>query len=97
MTDLSEKDKWLYVAVEDPGGNEKFVGLYDEKLEISYIPAFETKEEALTCLVNMPGRGRRKYEVQAVLLDVLREDARNNGFLIFLSNGQGTVLKRIDP
>ena len=97
MTDISEKDKWLYVAVEDPGGNEKFLGFYDEKADVSYIPVFENKEDALTCLVNMPRKDNRKYEVQAVLLDILREDARNNGFLLFLTDSQGNVQKHIEP
>jgi hypothetical protein len=97
MADADKKDDWLYVAVEDPGGNEKFVGLHDETAGVSYIPAFESKEEALTCLVNMPRRNGMKYEVQAVLLESLREDARNNGFLIFLSDGQGKVIKQIEP
>lgn len=85
------------MVVEDPGGDEKFVGLHDEHLNVSYIPAFENKEDALSGLVNMPGRKNRKYEVQAVLLDLLCEDARNNGFLVFLSDGSGTVLERIEP
>ncbi|MFO8112988.1 MAG: hypothetical protein R6T92_10815 [Desulfosalsimonadaceae bacterium] len=97
MTNIDEKDRWIYVAVEDPGGEEKFVGLHDTDSNVSYIPAFETKEDALSCLVNMPRRHNRKYEVQAVLFDVLCEDARNNDFLIFLTDGSGKVLERITP
>ncbi len=97
MTDLNKKDKWLYVAVEDPGGNEKFVGFQDEKSGESYIPAFETKEEALSCMVNMPHKGNFKYEAQAVLFDLLCQDARNNGFRNFLTDGDGRVIKRIEP
>ena len=97
MADVSEKDHWLYVAIEDPGGDEKFVGLHDEKTGISYIPVFETKEAALSCLVNMPRRDNRKYEVQAVPMDVLREEAHSNGFLIFMSDGEGKILKHITP
>ncbi len=94
---MTNADKWLYVVVEDPGGDEKFVGLHDESSNVSYIPAFENKDDALSCLVNMPGRKNRKYEVQAVLLDLLCEDARTNGFLVFLSDGSGKVLERIGP
>lgn len=97
MTDVFAKDKWLYVAIEDPGGNEKFVGLHDKDSDISYIPAFENKEDALSCFINMPRRDNRKYEVQAVPFDLLCEDARRSGFLIFLSDGTGKVLKRIEP
>lgn len=97
MTNVDEKDRWIYVAVEDPGGNEKFVGLHDMDADVSYIPAFDTKEDALTCLVNMPRRNHRKYEVQAVLFDVLCEDARDNGFLIFMTDASGNVIEKITP
>lgn len=97
MAEFPGQDSWLYVAVEDPGGKEKFVGFHDEKTDVSYIPVFENKEAALSCLVNMPRRGNRKYEVQAVAYDLLCEDARNNGFLLFLSDGEGNVQKRIKP
>lgn len=97
MADGHEKDNWLYVAIEDPGGEEKFVGLHDENNDVSYIPAFESKEGALACLVNMPRRDNRKYEVQAVPLDILRDEARSNGFLIFLSDAEGKIVERIVP
>ena len=100
MTDRNdsehEKDKWLYVAIENPGGDEKILGLHDSNSDMSYIPAFESKEDALTCLVNMPRRENHKYEVQAFHLDFLRQDARNNGFLIFLTDGQGKILRQIE-
>ncbi len=96
MPDDSKKDKWLYVAVEDPGGNEKFVGLYDKQADISYIPAFESKEDALTALVNLPRQEGKKYEVQAVLADILCEDARKNGFLVFLTDGDGKMRGQIE-
>jgi len=35
-----EKDTWLWVVVQDPGGNEMFLGQYDKKNDISFIPAF---------------------------------------------------------
>lgn len=96
MPDDSKQDRWLYVAVENPGGDEKFVGLYDKQADISYIPAFESKEDALSALVNLPERGGRKYEVQAVLADILCEDARKNGFLVFLSDGNGKMRGQIE-
>lgn len=96
MTDRPKAEQWVYVAVEEPGGKERFVGLHDKKTDISYIPAFEKKEDALSCLVNMPRR-KKKYEVQAVMFDLLCRDARQNGFLIFMLDGEGKIVQRIEP
>ncbi|MFP4194374.1 MAG: hypothetical protein ACLFMN_07345 [Desulfobacterales bacterium] len=90
-------EMWVYVAVEDPGKNEKFLGLYDEKSNLSYIPAFKEKEAALACTLNLPRREGKKYEVQAIMLDHLGEDARKNGFMIFMLDEQGRILEQIKP
>ncbi|MFW6082341.1 MAG: hypothetical protein ACOC7W_10530 [Desulfosalsimonas sp.] len=98
MDEVNTPDEsWVFVAVEDPGGNEKFMGLYDDKTGVSYIPAFRDKEAALTCMLNLPRREGRKYEVQAVMLDHLAEDARSSGFLIFMLDAQGAILEQIEP
>ncbi|MFW6010925.1 MAG: hypothetical protein ACOC8Q_00265 [Desulfosalsimonas sp.] len=90
-------ETWVYVAVQDPGGDEKFLGLYDEKSRISYIPAFREKEAALACTLNLPRREGKKYEVQAIMFDHLAEDARKNGFLIFMLDEKGRILEQINP
>ncbi|MBS3808559.1 MAG: hypothetical protein KGY38_00195 [Desulfobacterales bacterium] len=97
MNENSDNGSWVYVAVEDPGGNEKFMGLYDEKTRISYIPAFYEKEDAMACVINLPRSPEKKYEVQAILLEELKKDARNNGFLIFMLDAEGRILKQIQP
>ncbi|MFP3980542.1 MAG: hypothetical protein ACLFUY_04045 [Desulfobacterales bacterium] len=97
MNEVLENDSWVYVAVEDPGGCEKFMGLYDEQSEISYIPAFHEKEAAMACLINLPRSPRKKYEVQAVMFEELAKDARNNGFLVFMLDAGGRILRQIQP
>jgi TRAP-type mannitol/chloroaromatic compound transport system substrate-binding protein len=97
MNDSVHEDSWVYVAVENPGNDEKFMGFYDQQENISYIPAFHEKEAAMSCLINLPRTPGRKYEVQAVLADELAEDARKNGFMIFMTDAQGRILKKIKP
>lgn len=97
MNQASQHPSWVYVAVEDPGGNEKYMGLHDESSDTSYIPAFSEKDDALACMYHFPRRPGKKYEVQAVLLEELAEDARKNGFMIFMLDGQGRILKQIRP
>ena len=41
-----EKDTWLWIIIQDPGGNEMFLGQHDEKKDISFIPAFYEKDDA---------------------------------------------------
>lgn len=97
MTNQPEKDSWVYVAVENPGGDEKFVGLADDKSNIAYIPAFLAKDDAQTCFLNMPREPGKKYEIQAVIFEDLANDALSNGFLIFILDNEGRILNKIDP
>jgi hypothetical protein len=97
MADQLEKDSWVFVAVENPGGEEKFVGLADKTSDMSYIPAFLTKDEAKTCFINLPREKGKKYEIQAVLFEELAKDAAAGGFLIFLLDGDGKIINRINP
>ena len=97
MNEQSEKTHWVYVAVVDPGANEKFMGMHDDKNDISYIPAFDSKEDAHACLINLPRTPGKKYEVQAVMFEELAEDARENGFHIFMIDAEGRIQKQIKP
>jgi len=97
MAGQPEKDSWVFVAVENPGANENFVGLADARSGISYIPTFLTKDEAQACFINMPREAGKKYEIQAVIFEDLAQDAAVNGFLIFILNSDGKILNKIDP
>ncbi len=98
MDKQPKKDAWVYVAVENPGGNERFVGYtHPENSETAYIPAFLSKEEAQTCFINMPRDQGKKYEIQAVIYEDLARDAASNGFLIFILDSEGTIQNKVDP
>ena len=97
MKDAQGEDQWVWVVVQDPGGKEQFLGQYEKQEDISYIPAFYSKEEAQQCLMNMARRKNCQYEVQAILLEELAKDAAANGFMIFILNEKGQVLEKIRP
>ena len=97
MTNQLKQNSWIYVAVENPGGDEKFVGFADEVSNIAYIPAFLTKDEAQTCFLNMPRQPGKKYEIQAVIFEDLANDASANGFLIFILDNECKILNKINP
>ncbi len=97
MENRLEKDTWVYVAVENPGGEESFAGLYNKEYEISYIPVFLEKDDAQSCFLNMPRDPGKKYEIQAVLAEDLAQDAADNGFLIFILDRDGKIKNKIEP
>ncbi len=98
MAKQPEKDSWVFVAVENPGGDERFVGYtLPDSAETAYIPAFLSKEEAQTCFINMPRDQGKKYEIQAVIFEDLARDAASNGFLIFLLDSEGKIQEKVDP
>ena len=97
MANQPDKDSWVFVAVENPGGDENYVGMVDEQAQIAYIPVFLSKDEAQSCFINMPRETGKKYEIQAVIFEDLAGDAAENGFLIFILDSIGKILDKIDP
>jgi hypothetical protein len=97
MKAAQSEDHWVWVVVQEPGGKEQFLGQYDKQQDISYIPAFNSKEAAQQCFLHMTRRSDCKYEIQAILLEELAKDAGGSGFIIYLLNGSGDILKKIKP
>ncbi len=90
-------ETWVWVVVQDPGGNEMFLGQHDGVNDISFIPAFGEKAEAQACLELLVRDEGMKYEVQAIRYGLLARYASENGFMIFILKGNGQVLQRIEP
>jgi len=97
MTNKFNDETWIYVVVQDPGGNEQFFGLQDAETDISYIPAFQDKEDAQNCLIHLPTLKGKKYQVQAVMFGDLSRDALANNFFIFILDGDGRIIDKIYP
>ena len=94
---MQDENEWVWVVIQDPGGNEQFLGQHDKQENISFIPAFHSKEEAQQCFLNLARQKGSKYEVQAILFEELAKDAAKNGFMIFLLDENGEVLEKIKP
>jgi len=90
-------ETWIFVIIQNPGGDEQFLGLHDVKSDVSYIPAFENKEAAMTCLINLPTQKGKKYEVQAIMYGDLTRDAFANNFMIFVLDEDGKIIEKIFP
>ena len=97
MSTHVHKHQWVYVVVQDPESNPQYLGQHDDEVNISFIPIFIEKEDALMCL-NLMARDRKKtYEVQAVMYEELTEHAAEGEFHIYMLNKNGEVVEKIDP
>ena len=94
MQNMKNEDEWVWVVVQDPGGNEQFVGQLDQQENISFIPAFSDKESAQQGFLNLTRQPGHKYEVQAILREELLKDAEQGGFMVFLLGESGEVLEK---
>jgi len=90
-----DENTWVWVLIENPNKDEKIVGQMDEQSGISFIPAFESKENGLMC-VNLLAREPGKiYEPQAMLFGDLSTYAAENGFMICFLDGTGRIVEKI--
>ena len=96
MGKLVEKDQWVWVVVQDPGGNEQFLGQHDQEKNESFIPTFLEKEEAQQGFTLMTHEKGHKYEVQAILFEDLSRRAAENEFKVFILNSEGEILEKIN-
>ncbi len=91
-----QDDTWIWVVIENPEKNEKIVGQQEEKSDTSFIPAYKSKEEAQQCMNLLARHPGSIYEAQAILYEDLARYAAENGFMIFLLDGFGTVTEKIE-
>ena len=90
-----EANTWLYVAIQKAGPSEQIVGQTDTEHDISYIPAFLSKETAQQAMFHLHLEKKGKYEVQAIIYEDLVRHVAENGFLIFVLDEDGKVLERL--
>ena len=90
-----EATTWLYVAVQKSGPNEQIVGQTDTEKNVSYIPAFLSKESAQQAMFHLHLEKKKKYEIQAIIYEDLASHAAEGGFMIFVLDDDGNVLERL--
>jgi hypothetical protein len=82
---------WVWVIVYDKGEGGHYLGLYNEEKDINFIPAFETKDAANDCFLTMPREKGKKYEVQAIHIEELMEDAKKSDFAVAIVDNDGAI------
>ncbi len=93
---MGEKEKaegWIYVIVCNPGHDEHMLGLHSKDQDVDFIPSFQTREAAGDCLLNLPREKGKKYEVQAIHIDELSENAAKNGFIVAMVDSDGNIIR----
>ena len=96
MSKLINDDKWVWVIIQNPGLNEKLLGQYDEKNEISFIPVFLDKESAEYCKQKLVLQ-KSVHEIQAIYYEDLIKQVVEKKFMLFILNSEGKVLEKINP
>ena len=92
MEDSGSSEGWVYVVVCDPEKDATFLGLHNKEKNIDFIPAFASKDAANDCFLSLPKERGRKYEIQAIHLTELNEDAEKNGFAIAMVDSDGNIV-----
>ncbi len=94
MADRANAEGWVYAVVCTQENNNHFLGLHNDEKDIDFIPVFESREAANDCFLQLPREKGKTYEVQAVHIEELYEDAEKNGFSVALFDEDGAVVKK---
>ncbi len=94
METENNQEGWVYVVVHNPDKDGKYAGMEDPENDIRFIPAFQSKEEAMSGMIHIPREEGARPAIHAVHRDDLIHHARQNGMLVFLLNGDGKVLEK---
>jgi len=94
---MIQNDQWVWVVVQDPGGNEQFLGQQDDVKGISFIPVWLEKDAAIEGLKLLSRDPGSKFEVQAIQYETLAPKAAEAGYRLFVLDASGKVLEQITP
>ncbi|OQX24457.1 MAG: hypothetical protein BWK80_20760 [Desulfobacteraceae bacterium IS3] len=97
MSNLVTDESWVWAVIQNPEGEARLVGQHDKENDITFVPIFLEKEEALKCYNLLSLAKGPKYEVQALLYEELVRDAFQNRLIIFIMNGSGEILDKVYP
>ena len=87
--------EWVWVIVERYQTDEKLYGQTDEEQNISFIPVFQNKDDALMVLGRVEKKKDHYYQIQATRYGEVATPARENGFMIFFLGGGGEIIEKI--
>ena len=83
---------WVWVFVKEGKEKDNFLGQYSEKLNTSFIPCFNSKEDALKCYNLLVKENNVKYDVQAIDRNFLKELLNKKDFTILVLDETGKII-----
>ncbi len=87
-------EDYVWVVVEKQGGQENFLGV-GLPHGGQFIPATKTKEEGLMLLGKLPQAAGLVREVESIHKFRLVEEAKLQGFAVFVVDSQGQIIERL--
>ena len=97
MTKSISATSWVYVLVQNPGGDEQIVGQRDAENDIAFIPMFLDKDSAMQGVVHLVKEQGKKLEIQAIIYEDLVGYAARGEFILMVLDGQGQVIDKLIP
>lgn len=97
MTKEIKATSWVYVLVQNPGGDEQIVGQKDSDNDIAFIPLFLDRDSAMQGVMHMAKEKGKKFEIQAIIYEDLANYAAGGGFILFVLDGDGRVVQKRTP
>lgn len=97
MTPDIKTTSWVYVLVQNPGGDEQIIGQQDKVSNINFIPMFLDRESAMQGAVHMAKEKGKKLEIQAIIYEDLESYAAQADFLLFVLDDEGRIIEKKVP
>lgn len=94
MNGGTAQEGFVWVIVEKEGGQEHFLGL-DLPQGGPFIPVTGSREDGLMLVGRLPQSGATR-EVESIHRRRLLTEAKSQGFVVYLVDGQGRLLKPLD-
>lgn len=90
-----KEDQWVWIIVYGQEGNEQMLGQHDNEADISFIPCFLTKEDAINGLGQLSKNLNLTYSMQAILYEDLKRYASDNGMMVFALKPSGEIMEKV--
>jgi len=94
MEKESNRSDWLHVIVCSKDDLEYYMGMHDHTGGVDFIPVFEHREEAESCLQSLGKKSGIHYQVMAVLGTELIKSCTDKNYIIALVDKNGTLIRQ---
>lgn len=90
---MGESD-WLHVIVCRKDEQEFYMGMHDKNDNVDFVPVFESRDDAESCLESFGKQPGIRYQVMAILSSELIENCTDRNYLIALVDKHGAIIRQ---